>query len=316
MAVLESALPLASRPAVAGSALRTHVGMTRERNEDASYADPGHRFFIVADGMGGHAAGDVASAMAVDGMRQVLQESAEELDLFACAPSESGRMRIRALLENAIRAINAEVLMRGLREPDKRGMGTTLDVVLILADEAFIAHVGDCRTYLFRDRFAFQATVDHTVAQAMHTAGRLSAEEAAQSPMRSVLSNSMGACPNLIVDHVTIELEPGDRLLLCSDGLYDYFTADELARCVTNHHADRALAELIDRACVRGGHDNLTGIIVEVGTQPAPRPTPTRPTRAGRRSRGPLSGVDDTDLGAFVEHALFESSKPHRLPSI
>ncbi len=284
-------------------AARSHVGAVRQSNEDACYADPANRLFVVADGMGGHAAGEVASAMAVDIVRAAVEAARDDLDAFARAPGEPGRARIRALLDGAIRAANAEVLARSEQERDKHGMGTTLDAVLILAGEAFVAHAGDSRTYLFRGDSVYRITLDHTVAQAMCTAGAMTEEEAASSTLGSVLSNAVGVSADIEIDHVHFELAPGDRLLLCSDGLYDYFDPDELARCVTRYRGDRALAELVDRACLRGGSDNITGIVIEIGRPPVLR---------GR----PLDDVDDAALTAFVERALFESSKPHRLPAI
>lgn len=291
----------------------------RERNEDAAYVDDKRRFFIVADGMGGHSAGDVASALAVSTVRAELESDTLLLATFEAAPTERRRQQLRTLLARAANAANQAVLERSRREADKHRMGTTLEVVLVLAGEAFVCHVGDSRTYLIRDGAARQLTDDHTVAQVMRRAGTLSPAEADSSPMRSVLCNAIGVSPDVSVDHGHLVLHPGDRLLVCSDGLYDYFQPDELARWVSCHAGEAALAGLVAQACERGGADNITGIVVEVPapshapellddapTSPISLPPDTAPT--------PIVAVADDALSAFVEQALRESSGPHSAP--
>src|SRR5262245_24168717 len=137
-------------------AMRTDVGVIRDHNEDTAYVDPAGDFFIVADGMGGHAAGEVASKMAVDAVTAALEGAREEVADFARAPSDAGRRALVSALENAVRQAHQSVFQRGAAESDKQGMGTTLDVVLVAGSEAFVAHVGDSRTYLVRDRRAAQ----------------------------------------------------------------------------------------------------------------------------------------------------------------
>src|SRR5262249_28203571 len=135
-------------------AMHTDVGRVREHNEDAGYVDPHGRFAILADGMGGHSAGEVASAMAVASVRAALD---------AAAPTPAGRKHVRAVVERAVRRASDEIRELGQREPDKHGMGTTIEVAIIAATEAFVVHVGDCRTYLVRGGQAAALTVDHTV---------------------------------------------------------------------------------------------------------------------------------------------------------
>ena len=309
--VIEAGLPETSQPVIARVAMRTDLGAVRKSNEDAAYVDLERRFFVIADGMGGHRAGDVASNMAVNAVREILEAAKGELDTFAAAPSDDGRAWLRALLERAMRVANEDLFERSRRERDKHGMGTTLDVVLVLAGEAFVTHAGDSRTYLVRQGMAIQTTVDHTVAAAMVRAGVMTAEDAEQSPMRSVLSNAVGTSEHVHVDHVHLELEPGDRLLLCSDGLYDYFAPRELVSWVTDVPGDRALAALIAQARARGGRENITGIVVEISSPPGwPAATLDPPPF----SLGPLADIDDDALAAFLEHALRESSQPYALP--
>lgn len=244
--------------------MRTDVGLVREQNQDAAYIDPAGRFVIVADGMGGNKAGEIASAMAVDVVRTLLDACKVELAAFAAAPRDAMRPRIRTLLERAVRLANEAVYERSRHEEDKAEMGTTLEVVVLLAGEAFVAHVGDCRTYLVRDGAAMLTTTDHSVAEVMRRAGTLSDDEARTSPMRSVLANAIGITEIVTVDHAHVELEVGDRLLVCSDGLYDYFSAEDLVDHVTEGTIDEALASLVVESQLRGGHDNITGVLIDV----------------------------------------------------
>ena len=251
------------------ASMRTDVGVVRERNEDFAYIDPAGRFVVLADGMGGHGAGDV--------VRTIL----ERFDL-----SRATRRQIEQTLVRACSLANDAVLARSEREPDKHGMGTTLEVVVLRGPEAFIAHVGDSRTYHVRDGAARQVTADHTVAETMRRAGTLTDDEAKISPLRSMLSNAVGVTPGVLIDQAHVRLEPGDRLLVCSDGLYDYFEPDEIA--------ERSLDDLIEEAKLRGGHDNLTGVMLEAQRSPVELP---------------FDEVGDDQLGAIVESVLREISR-------
>jgi serine/threonine protein phosphatase PrpC len=133
------------KPTKVSAHLLSDVGMVREHNEDNAFCDPEGMFFVVADGMGGHAAGEVASAMAVEEVSRSLQLARDQVKAFADKPSEEGRSALVTLLEDAVRKAHLAVFERGGRESDKKGMGTTLDVLLLAGGEAFVAHVGDSR---------------------------------------------------------------------------------------------------------------------------------------------------------------------------
>lgn len=269
--------------------MQTDIGKKRLNNEDTAYVDPGGRFVVLADGMGGVGAGEVASAMAVEEVRALLDAAAIDLGAFETEPTDAGRDKLRRLVERAVQRAHDAVIERARVEPDKRGMGSTLDVVAVAGGEAFIAHVGDSRTYLVRDGEATQITADQTLAHALVQAGALSAADAESSPLRSVLASGIG------LNHVRIELghvelRPGDRLLICSDGLHGYFTAGDLARRLTLAELGVALAGLIDEARERGGADNITGIVVDVYSLRA----------------GPVAGVPDAALASMVDVTLAE----------
>ncbi len=245
--------------------LVTDVGVVREHNEDSAHMEAGKGFFIVADGMGGHAAGEVASAMAVETVRTTLEAAHPEIEAFTKAPTDAGRRGIVQLLQNAVLSAHQAVYQRGQNESDKTGMGTTLDVVLVAGPEAFVAHVGDSRTYLIREGRPSQITTDHTVAEVLVIEGKLTIEEAQVSPLRTILVNAIGVSADVGVEMAHVTLKRNDRLLLCSDGLHDYFPVDdEIAQRLSADTPGEALKEMVELAKTRGGHDNITGVAVHV----------------------------------------------------
>ena len=310
--------------------LVTDIGVVREHNEDSAFMEPKQGFFIVADGMGGHAAGEVASAMAVENVRKTLEEAWAEIEKFKQSPSDGGRRSLVQLLQSAVLGAHQAVYQRGQSEPDKAGMGTTLDVVLIAGPEAFVAHVGDSRTYLIRDGRTSQITTDHTVAEVLVIEGKLTIEEAQVSPLRTILVNAIGVSADVGVEMAHVTLKRGDRMLLCSDGLHDYFPLDEeIAEQLSAEKPGDSLAEMVELAKTRGGHDNITGVAIQIidvnegvpssmsddSTQPveagnpfaADEPTETAFAPHGKASMKPtqpMRAIDEESLGAVVRHAM------------
>jgi serine/threonine protein phosphatase PrpC len=243
--------------------MRSDIGR-REHNEDASYIDPQHQFFIVADGVGGHAAGEVASAMAVDVVRRTLESARRRIAAYAAAPDDDGRARLFTLLEGAVREAHVAVRDRAARELDKQGMGTTLDVVMVAGSEAFVAHVGDSRTYLIHDGAASRLTRDHTAAEQLRSAGTEIADPAEAARLGSVLVNAVGVRDKLSVDLIHVQLCGDDQLLLSTDGLHDRAPAEEIAERLSWGEPEDGLAELIELAKERGSKDNMTGVVIDV----------------------------------------------------
>jgi serine/threonine protein phosphatase PrpC len=266
--------------------LVTDVGVVRDHNEDSAFMEISKGFFIVADGMGGHAAGEVASAMAVETVRATLETARPEIDEFRKAPTDTGRRQLVQLLQNAVLSAHQAVYQRGQSEQDKAGMGTTLDVVLVAGPEAFVAHVGDSRTYLIREGRSSQITTDHTVAEVLVIEGKLTIEEAQVSPLRTILVNAIGVSADVGVEMAHVTLKRGDRILLCSDGLHDYFPIEEeIAQKLSAEAPGKALKEMVELAKTRGGHDNITGIAIHVVEISETLPvvmegTPTQPLEA------------------------------------
>jgi serine/threonine protein phosphatase PrpC len=270
--------------------LVTDVGMVREHNEDSATMETDRGFFIVADGMGGHAAGEVASAMAVDTVKRTLIDSKTEIEAFKKAPNDAGRRTLVQLLQSAVLQAHQAVYQRGQSESDKQGMGTTLDVVLVAGAEAFVAHVGDSRTYLVRDGRSSQITTDHTVAEVLVIEGKLTIEEAQVSPLRTILVNAIGVSADVGVEMAHVSLKRGDCLLLCSDGLHDYFPVEEeIAQRLSSEKPGDALAEMVELAKTRGGHDNITGVAVHVVA------VDNVPTQVTDDETQPVDGTDGTN---------------------
>lgn len=228
-------------------AAATHQGRVRTHNEDAVYPPTSGRgegpvLLMVADGMGGHVAGDVASRVAV--------EAATESE---GTPTER--------VEAANRAILDEVQ----RRPELAGMGTTLTLVELDTDGlARFAHVGDSRAYLLREGRLRQLTTDHTVVNEYVQAGKISAEEAATHPQRSMLTRALGLVPVVQVDAFEEPLRPGDRLLLCSDGVSSMIDDDDIAHALQRRVPEEAAWDLVERANRAGGLDNATALVVDV----------------------------------------------------
>jgi serine/threonine protein phosphatase PrpC len=244
-------------------------------------------------------------------------------------PTPEGRTLLAAQMRRDVEHANRMVFERSEREPDLHQMGSTLELVVVAGEEAFIAHVGDSRTYLVRNGKIAQLTVDHTVAETMRRAGTIDAEEARVSPMRSVLSNAIGVTPTVTVELLRVDLKPGDRLLVCSDGLHDYFTREEMAMHVAAGDLDGALGRMIDHARRGGGHDNITGVIIEARTRPsATEPPvaahdplddePTHPVAmpVDPAAPSPIAGITDDSLSCIVDRTLRESSRPYSMAEI
>jgi serine/threonine protein phosphatase PrpC len=223
---------------------RSDIGRLRQRNEDGYLIK--EPLFVVADGMGGHRGGDVASALA--------------LETIGSAATPGGTAK--GLVDDIKRA-NRAVLERGESDRDLRGMGTTLTAVLTEDARAHVVHVGDSRAYLLRDGALQQLTEDHTLVQRMVREGRLTEDEAAQHPQRSILTRALGVDEDIPVDELSLDIHPGDRLLLCTDGLTNMVERDRIQEILeTEEDPQSACEKLIDAANRAGGDDNITVVVL------------------------------------------------------
>jgi serine/threonine protein phosphatase PrpC len=223
---------------------KSDIGRARERNEDSLLlSDP---LFAVADGMGGHRGGNVASALALE----TLEEAARTGQL-----SE---------LVEKVKEANVDVLGRGEAERDLQGMGTTLTAVKTDGTKAYLVHIGDSRAYLLREGSLQQLTQDHTLVQRMVDEGRLTKEEAEHHPQRSILTRALGVDADAEPDPLTLDLLAGDRLLLCTDGLTGMVGIDRIHEIIEGEPEPQVAADrLVDAANEAGGEDNITVIVLD-----------------------------------------------------
>lgn len=244
----------------------TDVGPVREHNEDSLLIDLEHGVFLVADGMGGHAAGEVASAMATSTVHQMLVGAVDpdETRLVREHESDDPADVLRERLRYAMNQASIRIRREADERPETRGMGTTLVVLVIDGDQAHLAHVGDSRAYLYRAGRLIRLTRDHTVVQQEIDAGRLTPELARLLPHKHILTQSVGFHGPVEPDTTTRVVEGGDVFLLCSDGLTDPLDDDALERLVSATPLDMLPQVLVDAALEAGGEDNVTVLVVGV----------------------------------------------------
>jgi serine/threonine protein phosphatase PrpC len=266
---------VAGRASIVGAAA-THVGKVREHNEDAHHIDTELGMFLVCDGMGGHAAGEVASAIAIGAIRQ--EWGRASLSEVAEAWLERGTAAAKKQLLDALRAgvvaAHEAILAEAGRDTSKTGMGTTLVGAIIVGGELVFAHAGDSRAYLVRDGISMQLTEDHTLLARLVAAGIDVDVSGEGSRFRSMLTNALGIGDEVKVSTFVVPLADGDRFLLCSDGISEYVRENEIGDVLTKQPSPaRGAQRLIDLALERGGGDNATAVVVrvlEAGETPLP----------------------------------------------
>ncbi len=255
----------------------SHPGQKRQNNEDAHLADRDAGLFLVCDGMGGHAAGEHASAIAVETVRSALTQQGpllERYDLSDDAERPRLRLALRAVLARAVEAASAEIFRQGEQDLRFRGMGTTASLLWIVRDRAYIAHVGDSRIYLRRNGAVHQLTEDHTVlAELLRRDPHMDRAVLERLPYRHSLSRAVGAQAAVQVDTLDLELLPNDRFVLCSDGLHGYFDEPEaLGGLLDAGPLEQAAQRFIEFANAAGGKDNITALVVDAGRPLAQQP--------------------------------------------
>ena len=258
----------------------SHVGMLRQQNEDAFLAQPD--VFVVADGMGGHNAGEVASALAIQGMRDAAANG------FATVES----------VVSAINAANSAIHRASGGPTDQRGMGTTLTAVVPLAatdsepQRMVVANVGDSRVYLWRDGGLKQVSADHSYVQELLTEGYISTEEARVHPRRNIVTRALGIEGDVNADSWVLPMLVGDRYLICSDGLVDEVDDEHIAELLRQTADPQAAANrLVAAANDNGGRDNVTVIVVDVVDEQVAAVVPSVTPPSPKRSKGSLVAI-------------------------
>lgn len=229
----------------------SHVGRVRAINQDSCYLPrPGERFTVVADGMGGHRAGEVASKIAVDEFTRWLR----------CAPRPS-----EEALRYAVSEANRAIYLKARAEPDKAGMGTTLTALWADETRTYLTHVGDSRAYLLRDGEISQLSRDHSVVGEMLERGEITPEEAKVHPHRHYITRALGTNPSVTPDIDRFERRSGDVWLLCSDGFSNYVSKPEIGELLNSSRSwEKKVSLMVELALRRGGSDNITVLIADL----------------------------------------------------
>lgn len=244
------------------------VGRRRTINEDAFHRDDRIGFYVVADGVGGHSKGEVASTEAVEQLRMWVTRERAALAALAAAAGKGdteARWEIRRLLENGMQSACYMVFGMAELDPDKRGMSTTVSAILVGGGFCYGAHVGDSRVYRVRGGEVLQLTEDHTLINYKLKNGLITREEAATMSGKNVITRAVGHRDYVQVDTADIDVLPGDRFLLCTDGLHGYIESDrEVGDLIGDGSLEAGAQAAVALANQRGGRDNITALVIEI----------------------------------------------------
>ncbi|MCK5796422.1 MAG: cyclic nucleotide-binding domain-containing protein [Deltaproteobacteria bacterium] len=259
--------------AIGGSSLQvkfwaaTDDGKQRDHNEDNFLVDKNLSLFVVADGMGGHAAGEVASSLCVRRLREAIVENHDVIERFA-AGEGSNRTEILHVIEHAVHAAGSAIYERAQKQPEKRGMGTTCTLLLLAGQRGFMAHVGDSRLYLMRHNQVHQLSEDHSLIKELVRRGKVKLEDIDSSPYKdykNAVTRAVGVYESVDVDTLDFDVLPGDQFMICSDGLHYYLdTDDKIAKVLAGDDVKHVTEAFITLANDGGGHDNITSVVVRI----------------------------------------------------
>jgi len=242
----------------------TDQGKTRTNNEDAFLVNDRLGLYAVADGIGGHEGGEVASRLAVEALSGMLREQFAGSRSTAAFDDSPEADQYLSSLRDAIALANTTVRQAAAQDPALTGMGTTMTAVLLRPRTSVFVHVGDSRAYLFREGTLRQLTDDHSLVAEQMRAGLITPEQARMSPYRHVITRSVGIHPEIHADFGMFELEKNDILLLCTDGLTEMVKDDDIARILSSETPAASAESLIRRANDNGGVDNITVVVVRI----------------------------------------------------
>lgn len=234
----------------------TDVGRRRETNEDDFLLEPGRGVYAVADGMGGHAAGEIASRLAIETLREVLRRDVNANNGMSADEAADG---LRGAVVEANRRICDSIRLH----EERRGMGTTVVALVHAGGEAIVGHVGDSRLYLLRGAELLRMTSDHSWVNEQVKLGLMNDDTAQRHPMRNIVTRALGSRQEVVVDLATVDIRPGDVFLLCSDGLNTMLTDEQIQSVLEARRTDpeAACRELVDEANRHGGEDNVTVVV-------------------------------------------------------
>jgi serine/threonine protein phosphatase PrpC len=245
----------------------TDVGMKRDHNEDSYLIAPELNLFVVADGMGGHAGGEMASGISVRTVDKVVRNQHELVDPKTVHEGSIERSPVAKLLSDSVRAACNAVYAKSQEVRELQGMGTTTTTMVFHGGYGFIAHVGDSRCYLVRDGRILQLSEDHSLVNEQLKAGLITEAQARQSRFKNIITRSVGFDTDVEVDMIAVETKPHDVFLMCSDGLTGHVTDPEINDMINENFLHRVPEMLIDLANSRGGDDNITVVTMYVGDE-------------------------------------------------
>lgn len=240
------------------------IGKRRIINEDSFLIDDELGFFVVADGVGGRAKGEIASALAVEEAYGFLKRGRNILNAFVKHPSEENHYAVKRLMESSVQSACYMVFSSAEQDPESHGMSTTMSALLLLPNLGIVAQVGDSRVYRLRAGEVVQLTEDHTLINYKLKHGLITPEEAEHAPGKNVITRAVGHRDYVQVDTLLCDIADGDRFLLCSDGLHNCLDEDEIANILTGESLEFTAARFIDLANQRGGRDNITVVLAEI----------------------------------------------------
>lgn len=248
---------------------RTDVGIVRSNNEDAFLIDDVTRLFVVCDGVGGRQGGEVASRTAAEYIANRIREHADELEAVHSGDARMNKRNVAAWLENAISDASGAVREKAASDPSLAGMATTVVATLVVGSQAFVAHVGDSRVYLVRHKTLHQLTEDHSVMNDLRRRGAQADRSHLGAAFQGALTRALGVLNNARVDMLDFELLPGDRLLLCSDGVSGVIGDTTMQAIAPHGDATGAVHMFIDTALQNGAPDNATIVVVDISQDAA-----------------------------------------------
>lgn len=243
---------------------RSDVGLARQFNEDCYLVDEDLGLFVVADGMGGTAGGEIASRMACDEIHDHITKNYEVVRQFEAGKEGVGSQAVSEVLVGAVHQACAAVHGESQRDKNLAGMGTTTVVLLTTEENIFIAHVGDSRVYLLRAGAVHQLTRDHSLVEELKKLGKISSSDQVRAKYRNAITRAVGIYESVQVDVLDLVPLLHDRFLLCSDGLHSTTEEEDLARILADKDADEAADNLIRHANSKGGKDNITAVLVDI----------------------------------------------------
>lgn len=243
----------------------TDVGRRRENNEDAFLRDDDLGFYLVADGVGGNARGEIASSEGVEEAAGFVRSGRLTIESFIRTPSDDARFALKRLVESALQHACYMVFGMGQLDPARRGMSTTMSSLLVVGRDppalGLVGQVGDSRVYLIRERQIVQITEDHTLLNFKLKHGLITPEEAMFAPGKNVITRAVGHRDYVQVDTCEIDVRPKDVFLLCSDGLHGHLQDPEIVMVLQDGPIEEGPQRLIDAANDRGGRDNITAVV-------------------------------------------------------